>query len=98
MTGVGVAVKEIDRVIALGLEGLIQFRFYQHATHRDAAIGDTFGEADHVGNDIIAFRCKSVTESAETCDDLIEDEKNSMAIADRAQSGEIILRRSEDAA
>src|SRR5688572_30471692 len=95
MTGVGIAVKELDHMIGRGHEGIIDMLADHDAAHGYGTGSDALGEGDHVGQHAEALGGKSVTEAAESRDDLIEDQQDAVFVAEFAKTLEIALRGSK---
>ena len=74
MARVGVAVVELNVSLWTVHEGIVDFFFYQHAAERYRAIGNAFGEGDHVGNDAEGVRREGGTGAAEAGNDFVENQ------------------------
>src|SRR5215471_920666 len=93
MRRICVAMEQLDNVLRPLHESVVDPLPHDHAAHRHCARSDTFGEGDHVGNDAIAFGCEWISKPAIAGDDFVEDQQNSVLVADRAQPLEVPLRR-----
>src|SRR5262252_9528839 len=93
MRRICVAMKQFDDVLGPLHESIVDALAHDYAAHRHCARSDTFGERDHVGNDAIAFGCEWISKPAIASDDFIEDQQNSVLVADCTQALEISLRR-----
>jgi hypothetical protein len=78
-------------------EGLVYRLAEEYATHRHAAVGEPLGEGDHVGPHAELLRRECRARAAEAGDHFVEDEQDSMSIADLAQPLQVAARRKEHA-
>src|SRR4029078_4274780 len=93
MRRIRVAVEELDHVLGPAHEGFLNSLAHDHAAHRHRAVGDALRKGDDIGNDAVALGREWEAEAAEAVDDLVQDQQNSVFVADRAQPLEITFRR-----
>jgi hypothetical protein len=97
MRRIGVAVEQFDDVFGPAHESFVDAVARDHPAHWYRARGDALGERDHVGRHAIALGGKGVAEPAEAGNDLVEDQQNPVAVADRPQLLQIAFWRRQDA-
>ena len=68
------------------VDGVVHVALGDHRTTRHRRVGETLGASDHVGCHIEFARSKSVSETTEASDDLVENEQDIVLGADLADA------------
>ncbi len=84
-------------MIGTAHESLVNTVRYDDAAERHRAIVHALGEGDDVGHDVVALRGEAVSNTAEGGDHFVEDQHESVLVAESAQPFQIVLRRSKHA-
>ena len=95
MTRIGVAVEQFDSMRRALHEGVVDLVRDDRAAQGHRRVVHRLGEGDEVGRHAVAFRGEGVSDTAEACDDLVEDQQDSMLVAQRPQPLQIVLGRAE---
>ena len=95
MAGIGIAVEQLDHVFRASHERFIDLLRSEDRAHRDHTAGNALGRGYEVGNDAEIIDRKRRTKTAETGDDLVEDQQYVVLGADLAQALQVTLRRDE---
>ena len=85
MARIGVAVEQLDEVLGANHQRIVDAAFRDDRAHRDRAVRDALRDGHHVGRHAEILRRERCPEAAETGDDLIENEKEAVAVANRTQ-------------
>ncbi len=97
MTGIGVAVEQLDSPLACRHHVVINGVAHQHRPHRDGAVGQPLGAGDHVGDDIELLGGEGGAEATETGDHLVKNQQDTVLGADLPQPLEVAFGRHQHA-
>jgi hypothetical protein len=89
MGRIGITVEQFDRVLGPVHEGVINPGLHNRPAHRNGAGRDALSEHDDIWHDVIALGGEGVAEASKCGDHLVENQENSMPVADRSQASEI---------
>mmetsp|Transcript_6419 Transcript_6419/g.10979 ORF Transcript_6419/g.10979 Transcript_6419/m.10979 type:complete len:328 (-) Transcript_6419:189-1172(-) len=94
MARVSVAVEEFGQAaLAAAHDGFVDVIAAGDGAHGDRAVGECLGHRDDVRLHAIALCGEGRAETSETGDNLVEDQKNAVVVADLAQTLEVALGR-----
>ena len=75
------------------VDSVVHVTLGDHRSTRHRRVGETLGTGNHVGCHMEFARSKSVSETTEASDDLVEDEQDVVFGADLADALQVALRR-----
>src|SRR5688572_14371303 len=96
MRGIGVPMKELDRVLGPLHERVVDRIANKHRAHWDRTIRKSLRCRHDVWHDTEVISTERCTEPSEAGDDFIEDEQDAVLVADLSYSLQIAARRKDD--
>ena len=97
VAGIGIAVEQLDLVFRPMHQRIVHLAAGEDRAHRDRAVGQPLGGGDDIWGNAKIVGGEGGAHAAETGDDLIEDQEDTVLVADGAQALQITLWRHQHA-